>query len=108
MLANVVSNAIDASNAGEKVTLAAKSGPVLAGCIACGWPTRDVGSRRKILSQIFEPYFTTKNYGDDMRGFAFGLTICQKIAHLHGGTISVDSQLGRGTTMTIELPIDAK
>ena len=39
-----------------------------------------------------------------IRGFGLGLTICQKIVHLHSGTITVESEPGRGATMIVELP----
>jgi len=102
MLGNLVSNAIDASGSGTAVTLAATSlGPrgVRLQVIdeGCGITTEHLG-------RIFDPYFTTKEFGDDVRGFGLGLTISQKIAHLHQGTIAVLSQLGLGTTMTVELP----
>ena len=60
------------------------------------------------IQQIFDPYFTTKKYGEEVRGFGLGLTICQKIVHLHNGAISVKSQPGRGTTLTIDLPVVQK
>ena len=39
-----------------------------------------------------------------MRGFGLGLTISQKIAQLHGGNITVQSEPGRGTVMTLDIP----
>ena len=51
------------------------------------------------VSQIFEPYFSTKETGTGL-----GLAIVKKAVEDHGGTISVRSQLGTGTTFTVELP----
>lgn len=62
--------------------------------------------RPENLNRVFAPYFTTKNIGDQMRGFGLGLTICQKIVHLHRGTITLHSTEGRGTTVQIDLPND--
>lgn len=51
------------------------------------------------LSKIFEPYFSTKETGTGL-----GLAIVQKIVDIHRGTISVESQLGKGTKFTVKLP----
>jgi hypothetical protein len=56
------------------------------------------------LDRIFQPYFTTKKTGDENRGFGLGLAICRKIASLHGGSLTVQSELGRGTTFNLDLP----
>ncbi len=53
------------------------------------------------LSRIMEPFFTTKNPGE---GTGLGLSITYRIIQEHGGTISVDSALGGGTTVSIVLP----
>jgi len=57
------------------------------------------GIRDDFISQIFQPFFTTKSEGTGL-----GLSICQKTIAAHGGTIEVDSEIGRGTTFTILLP----
>lgn len=54
-----------------------------------------------VLPKIFDPFFTTKDIGE---GSGMGLSICYRIVENHGGTISVDSAVGAGTTFTIELP----
>jgi len=54
------------------------------------------------LARIFEPFFTTKPVGI---GTGLGLAIANNIVHEHGGAIRVQSAVGRGTTMTVELPI---
>ncbi|MCP3872077.1 MAG: PAS domain S-box protein [Desulfobacteraceae bacterium] len=57
------------------------------------------GIHQKDLERIFDPYFTTHKNGSGM-----GLSICYSIVKKHEGHISVSSQLGRGTTITIYLP----
>ncbi|EGB16229.1 integral membrane sensor signal transduction histidine kinase [Pseudodesulfovibrio mercurii] len=53
------------------------------------------------LSRIFDPFFTTKPVG---KGTGLGLSIIYGIVNKMGGTISVDSAVGRGTTFTISMP----
>ncbi|MCZ6538456.1 MAG: ATP-binding protein, partial [Chloroflexi bacterium] len=52
--------------------------------------------------QVFEPFFTTKPVG---KGTGLGLSICKGIVEDHGGSIRVESALGRGTTFVVEIPI---
>ncbi len=56
------------------------------------------------LHRIFQPYFTTKKTGDEERGFGLGLAICRKIASLHGGSLTISSEIGRGTAVSLDLP----
>ena len=53
------------------------------------------------LKDIFKPFFTTKGVG---RGTGLGLYICHEIVRRHGGQIRVESEMGRGTVITVELP----
>ena len=57
------------------------------------------------LAHIFEPFFTTKAAGE---GTGLGLSLCRSIVEDHGGTITVESVPGRGTTFGIELPVTAR
>lgn len=64
-----------------------------------------VGIPPEDLSKIFEPFFTTKAVGE---GTGLGLAVCYGIVTDHGGRLSVRSNVERGTTFTITLPITSK
>ena len=54
------------------------------------------------LDSIFDPGFTLKGVGV---GVALGLPTCARIVHKHGGTIEVASEVGKGSTFTVSLPV---
>jgi len=60
------------------------------------------GIAPELLPRIFDPFFTTKAVGV---GMGLGLSICHGIVTAHGGTIDVDSELGRGTRFRVVLPV---
>jgi two-component system cell cycle sensor histidine kinase/response regulator CckA len=60
------------------------------------------GISKENLNKIFEPFFTTKGQG---RGTGQGLAIVQEIIKDYNGRIEVESEIGRGTTFTILLPV---
>ena len=61
----------------------------------CGIPEEN-------LNRLFDPFFTTKEAG---KGTGLGLSITYDIIKKHNGEIKVDSEIGRGTTFTIKLPV---
>jgi two-component system, OmpR family, sensor histidine kinase SenX3 len=67
---------------------------------------RGVGIPHNELSSIFEPFFRGKNAtANQVRGNGLGLSLVKKIVEAHGGHVSVDSRVGRGSTFTILLPL---
>jgi two-component system NtrC family sensor kinase len=60
----------------------------------CGIPPEQI-------KRIFEPFFTTKN---EQEGTGLGLSVSYGIVADHGGEISVQSEVGRGSTFTVSLP----
>lgn len=65
---------------------------------------RGEGIPTENLAHIFEPYFSTRK-AENATGL--GLTVCESIAKAHGGSISVRSETGKGTSVSVYLPVDA-
>lgn len=65
------------------------------------------GIPEKLLPKIFQPFFTTKGTTKkgEARGTGLGLAICKEIIEHHDGRIEVQSEVGKGTTFTIYLPL---
>jgi PAS domain S-box-containing protein len=93
---NLLSNAIEAMPDGGTITVRST---VDGNKSVVEVTDTGVGMDQKTLKQIFNPIFTTKS-----KGLGLGLPICQRLIALHGGTIDVQSELGRGTTVVVRLP----
>jgi signal transduction histidine kinase len=107
LIANLISNAIDASPPGGEVTVTLERTARIdeqREWLRLRIIDKGEGISRENLTRIFTPYFTTKDRGDQTRGFGLGLAICRKIATLHGGSLSIASQLKKGTTVQLDLP----
>jgi signal transduction histidine kinase len=63
------------------------------------------GIAPEVLPRIFDPFFTTKPLGE---GTGLGLSIAYGIVAAHGGKIYAESELGKGTTFIVELPLAGK
>jgi two-component system sensor histidine kinase AtoS len=61
------------------------------------------GMPKEVQEKLFEPFQTTKN-----GGMGLGLTISRKIVEQHGGKIAVESEIDRGTTFIVRLPLEYK
>jgi signal transduction histidine kinase len=59
------------------------------------------GIRADVMPRLFDPFFTTKDAG---KGAGLGLSISRNIISAHGGELHVESELGKGTRVTIRLP----
>jgi PAS domain S-box-containing protein len=59
-----------------------------------------VGIPKENMGRLFKPLFTTK-----AKGQGFGLAVCKRVVEAHGGSMTVVSELGQGSTFTIELPL---
>ena len=97
---NLIKNAIDAMP--EKGTLEIRSCKTK-DCVKIAFADTGTGISKETLSKIFMPLFTTK-----AQGMGFGLAICKRIIEAHGGTITVKTEVNKGTTFTVALPIKPK
>lgn len=107
-LLNIYLNAIQAMSGGGKlqIGLALESVPDAASLMIrfarIEFSDTGKGIEPKALEQIFDFYYSTKDQGSGL-----GLSIAQQIIEEHGGKISVSSELNRGTTFYIRLPIES-
>jgi signal transduction histidine kinase len=95
-LDNLVRNAVEATPEGGRVSVVARTGR--------GGHTIHVGDTGRGIepdhrAKLFDLYFTTKPEGTGV-----GLAVTQQIVAAHGGAIEVESEPGKGTTMTVRLP----
>lgn len=95
---NIIKNAIDAMPEGGKLRITNKKTNRNLGIV---FKDTGLGMTNDIKERIFSPLFTTK-----AKGIGLGLSICKRIVEAHQGTISVESEAGKGTTFTITIPID--
>jgi PAS domain S-box-containing protein len=97
---NIVKNAIEAMTDGGTLFINAKlaSPRVLEIRFADTGP----GIPDEIREKIFEPFFTTKNHGQCI---GLGLSMCRELVESHDGCIDVESEIGKGTTLTVRLPL---
>ncbi|MBA7470037.1 Adaptive-response sensory-kinase SasA [subsurface metagenome] len=70
------------------------------GSIEISFKDNGMGIDKEDLERIFEPFFTRKS-----KGTGLGLTICNELVKLHGGKIDIKSKKGKGTSVTVSLPI---
>jgi two-component sensor histidine kinase len=106
LMQNLVLNAIDASPSGGAVTLSVANDGNERVVLTVADQGR--GIPPEIRDRIFEPYFTTKDTGHEIRGMGLGLAICLKISDLHGGVLHTSNAPSGGAIFTITLPITPK
>jgi signal transduction histidine kinase len=73
------------------------------GAVRIDWQDSGEGIALENLKRVTEPFVTTRNVG-----VGLGLTIVKKIIERHGGRLDIDSMLGRGTTISMVVPIKAQ
>ena len=101
---NLLDNAVNYSRPGGRITLgAARDG---AENVVISVRDEGTGIATDDLPRIFERFYRAdKARSREVGGTGLGLAIVKHIAQLHGGSVEAESQLGRGTTMRVSLPI---
>jgi signal transduction histidine kinase len=97
VLVNLIKNALQAMTKGGTLTLQTGEG---ADGVWVSVADTGGGIPQEQINRIFEPFYTTKK-----KGTGLGLMIVQRIVRAHGGRIELESQVGRGTTFRIWLPL---
>jgi len=98
VLVNLVTNAAQAIRPGGSVRISLAPFPMHDGAILSVEDDGE-GIPAERLPQVFDPFFTTKPDGTGL-----GLPICRQVVEAHGGTISVESEPGKGTRVVALLP----
>jgi signal transduction histidine kinase len=101
LIANLLSNAIKYSPSGGKIHCFLKLEPDF---VQLQIRDRGVGISSDDRKQLFEPFYRGKNVRH-IAGTGLGLIVVKKCVDLHGGSIDIVSDLGKGTTVTIVLPL---
>jgi len=96
-LINIIKNGVAAMNQGGTLKIVTREDQ---GYVHIDISDSGIGMSEDQLSKIFEPYYTTKEFGSGL-----GLTVVYKVIREHNGEVSVHSRENQGTTFTISLPI---
>ncbi len=99
---NLIFNSIDAMPQGGKLLVTTAHNPKDR-VVSIQVKDTGCGIGREDLPHIFEPFFTTKSEG---QGLGLGLSMVEGIIERHKGSINVVSELGKGTTFTLKLPVE--
>lgn len=101
VLTNLILNAVQATDEGGSIILQTRKVHE-----RCEIDVGDTGSgiSPEIRPHIFDPFFTTKGTGE---GTGLGLSVSLGIVERHGGQLTVESEIGKGTVFTVSLPLSA-
>lgn len=103
-ITNVLSNAIRHTSAGGKIKLIVEPSPT-APSVAISISDSGCGIAPEHLSKVFDRFYRVdQSRSTDSHSTGLGLAIVKSIMTMHGGTVSIESQLGKGTIITLHFP----
>ncbi len=100
---NLVTNAAKAARPGMPGEVVIRVGSGAPGMARLDVVDHGVGIDPAILERIFNPFFTTRPVGEG-KGSGLGLAVSRSIVTAHGGTLTVESEVGKSSTFRMELP----
>jgi len=98
---NLISNGVEAMTEGGTLTIGAVENS-RDGMVSVSVRDSGSGMPPEVQARLFQPLFTTK-----ARGIGLGLVVAKNLTQSNGGTITVESAVGRGTTFTVVLPVNS-
>ena len=102
VLLNLLSNAIKFTPEGGRIEVSAAPAD---GAVEVSVSDTGVGIAPEDQEAVFEEFRQVGASAAKQEGTGLGLALCRKFVHLHGGTISVTSQVGAGSTFTFTIPV---
>ncbi|HXZ43808.1 MAG TPA: ATP-binding protein, partial [archaeon] len=97
VLLNLVVNATEAMAEGGTLTIRTRS---TGDAVVASFTDTGVGIPPENLEKIFQPLFTTKT-----KGIGLGLAVSRRLIETNGGTLTVESHIGEGSTFTVSIPL---
>jgi len=94
---NLIMNALQSMPDGGRLTIIASKTEE---AVSISIEDTGVGIPKEVMSKLFQPLFTIKP-----RGAGLGLPVCKRMVEAHGGTITLKSKVGRGTIVTVKIPL---
>jgi signal transduction histidine kinase len=101
VLFNLLANAVSFSPPGATVTLLAERSP---DAVVFSVTDRGPGIPPEVMGKVFD-WFESHSLGSQHRGPGIGLSLVRSFVELHGGTVTISSTVGQGTTVTCTFPL---
>lgn len=105
VIGNLIDNAIKYSNEGGAINVTARTNGDF---VEVSVTDNGIGMPENVISNLFQKFYRSHRSRETVAGTGIGLYISKAIVESHGGTISVRSEEGKGSTFTVSIPIYAK